>query len=120
MECKICKRNATTCRVILGNIVVAQTEFCSSECLKAGIEALVERIRKGIACIQSDIDRHITAECDCIPQYVPDEESVVQEHKCPKCGLVSKDVYSRATKHGFEFVGCASCLKPVSDNCYYR
>lgn len=111
MECKICKRNATTCRVILGNIVVAQSEFCSSECLKAGIELLVERIRKGVACIQTDIDRHITDECDCIPQYVPDEElTEVQEHKCPKCGVVSKCVYSGATKRGIEFVGCASCL----------
>jgi hypothetical protein len=111
MECKICKRNATTCRVILGNIVVAQSEFCSSECLKSGIELLVERIRKGVACIQSDIDRHITAECDCIPQYVPDEESAVQEHNCPKCDVVSKRVYWGATKRGIEFVGWASCLK---------
>ena len=114
MECKICKRNATTCEVILGNIVVAQSEFCSSECLKVGIELLVARICKGVACIQSDIGKHVTAECDCIPQYVPDEElTEVQEHKCPNCGLVSKNVYSRATKLGFEFVGCASCLKPA-------
>jgi hypothetical protein len=90
MECRICKSDsATTCRVILGNIVVAQMNFCTSKCLRQGLSLVTAEIDKGVECLGKGIEQHISGKCNCIEGVEPLPEAEPVKNLVATCDVVS-------------------------------
>jgi hypothetical protein len=69
MRCEVCeKEGAVKCYFNFANIILAQGLFCSRSCMRKALPRMHEQTLKSIACMDKDFMKHVTSQCDCIPQ----------------------------------------------------